>query len=523
MGWGALVNQQTMHRGAAHVDPNGPHRVVFIITFAPRPQFGKNQVETRMIGQGGSYSLHWTQWGHTLSDFRDSDRYMQQPWRTLRSFGFYKPPGRRWGWDWFSQSTGRIANNELGFYYDDLVKMMAVDGGGEGGGLPGIPRKLQGEIPPHDEGSEAVWVKFYSDTLKKCRQALIQLNVVAGVTYLALVIGCSFIFSSSSSRRRAMNVFSGVARLAAGHALVLLVAWYCIKRADNSTWGKNLRSGRLYTWPKLPHALAPALQTTTLPTLDDIMIFDDMQSEYMASFNEVLDVFHPGNKAWSRMVSDNSAGYDSLPAALQTHVCKSMLDWSFFQQGRRVLVKNAESQWARATNKIKMRFCNKEMMKQANPFVKQAIRQIDFQMTECKFGFFRDASMHQNYRYIPGRLIELQDRIMGFSSPVRSKSELGPFTGIPKIASPIKKFSSTWNAGPRNTLLPDLIPHRTSSFPPEPKIDSSKWIEQGDDVEATYGDFMYGTSNQAPCSAFLMICSIFSNLAPSSYLLSFPS
>lgn len=64
MGYGALVNQQTMHRGAAHQDPNGPHRVVFILTFAPRPLYDNKHVETRMIGQGGSYSLHWTHWGH---------------------------------------------------------------------------------------------------------------------------------------------------------------------------------------------------------------------------------------------------------------------------------------------------------------------------------------------------------------------------------------------------------------------------------------------------------------------------
>jgi hypothetical protein len=100
MGYGTLINQQLMHRGMAHTDPDGPHRVVFILTFAPRPQFGDQQVEMRSIGQGGSYSLHYAQWGHTLRDFANPTKYMKMPWRFLRSMGVYKPRGRQWGWDY---------------------------------------------------------------------------------------------------------------------------------------------------------------------------------------------------------------------------------------------------------------------------------------------------------------------------------------------------------------------------------------------------------------------------------------
>lgn len=94
MGAGALVNQQTTHRGEAHT--KGPYRVVFILTFAPRPRVGPFTVETRMIGTSGSYSLHWSQWGHTLSDFRDPKRHMK--WRSLRSLALYKSKDRYWGW-----------------------------------------------------------------------------------------------------------------------------------------------------------------------------------------------------------------------------------------------------------------------------------------------------------------------------------------------------------------------------------------------------------------------------------------
>jgi len=141
MGWGALVNQQTNHRGAAHRDPNGPERVLFIITFAPRPRFGDKEVETRMISTGGSYSLHWSQWGHTLKDVQNAIRYMPQPWRFLRAMGLYKPPGSDWGWDYVSQSSGRIANDgEEGFTRDHYEKFI------KDRGFKILPSWLYGEV-----------------------------------------------------------------------------------------------------------------------------------------------------------------------------------------------------------------------------------------------------------------------------------------------------------------------------------------------------------------------------------------
>lgn len=119
MGWGALLNQQTTHKGGAHTDPNGPHRVVFIITFAPRPRTGSLEVETRMIAKGGTYSLHWTQWGHTYADFARPEHFMKQPWRTLKSLGIYKSRGSDWGWDFLTQSVGRMANGEAGFSQEE--------------------------------------------------------------------------------------------------------------------------------------------------------------------------------------------------------------------------------------------------------------------------------------------------------------------------------------------------------------------------------------------------------------------
>ena len=115
LGHGIFMNQQLTHRGGAHRDPNGPQRVIFILTFAPRPRvFSPHKtVETRKIGLGGSYSQHFSQWGHTLSDYQQPLKYMTQPYRTLRSLCIYNNHDNgQWGWDYVTVCTGSLANDD---------------------------------------------------------------------------------------------------------------------------------------------------------------------------------------------------------------------------------------------------------------------------------------------------------------------------------------------------------------------------------------------------------------------------
>lgn len=112
-GWGALVNQQTTHKGMGHTKKDGLDRVVIIATFAPRPQTFR-QLETRIIAQGGSYSLAWSQWGHTFSDFIHADQRMWEPLKTMRALGLWKGAG----WNWIAVTSMRIANDDNGYVND---------------------------------------------------------------------------------------------------------------------------------------------------------------------------------------------------------------------------------------------------------------------------------------------------------------------------------------------------------------------------------------------------------------------
>lgn len=109
-GWGAFVNQQTTHKGMGHFKKGGLDRVVLIATFAPRPEY-KRGLETRMLGQGGSYSIKWDHYGHTFSDFVYSETRMTRIKRIMRSFGLLKGNG----WNIISVASMRISNNDNGY------------------------------------------------------------------------------------------------------------------------------------------------------------------------------------------------------------------------------------------------------------------------------------------------------------------------------------------------------------------------------------------------------------------------
>ena len=109
-GWGALLNQQTIHKGMGHTKEGGLDRVVIIATFAPKPQTSHGRLETRMIGQGGSYSLKWDHWGHTFSDFVYSETRMTPMKRIMRSLGLLKGNG----WNMITVASMRMSNDDNG-------------------------------------------------------------------------------------------------------------------------------------------------------------------------------------------------------------------------------------------------------------------------------------------------------------------------------------------------------------------------------------------------------------------------
>ncbi|GKY91461.1 hypothetical protein MPSEU_000118400 [Mayamaea pseudoterrestris] len=442
LGSGALLNQQLMHRGEAHIDPNGPLRVLFIVTFAPRPRFGKFQLETRSLAQGGSYSLHWQQWGHTLRDLVNVSKHMSKPWRFLRSMGFWKPWGRHWGWDYVTTASARISNSEVGFHYHELLDMLKYNQ------FSWVPKHLHGNVPDALDDSRDIWVPFYTSTLYKCRKAL-----------------------------EWIHVSTVASRLVTDHLAIYYFGELLFNKIEKSTYDKNLRSGRLFQWPPSPPHYALELPGT-LPSNNDILIADDMQSEYMASYTEVLDVVHPGNKAWYSLIQHYTPGYDALASQDQAEQCSLLVEWSRHQNSR-MLVKNRQNQWAVATQAIALRFCHKAMMKMANPYLRMIIHQLDSLRMETKFGYLRETQMHQ--RFIPYYLHDLQDRVLTMPS-VKPLNKLIRLRGSESIrqmhnflsGAPTLKLSKR-----ADTLVDKLSTTKITSTP-------QSNFQVGEKVEAAY-------------------------------------
>lgn len=410
MGAGALVNQQTTHRGEAHTD--GPHRVVFILTFAPRPRVRPFTVETRMIGVSGSYSLHWSQWGHTLSDFRQPLRHMR--WRILRSLGLYKSKDRYWGWvsctpgflqtqssiwmqDYVTSSLMRITHEEFGFGEDDLEDFLKK------GGMKWLPRFLQGSTSFKEGSTEPLWTIYLRNTVKRCQALFVSAH---GIILIGNLVRGAY--------PKIKQFLSFVAVI---HIIWLLGFRQLDKGIQKTVWARNIRN-KLSN--RVPDGMSLALESsrTTLPTTTDIMRFDKMKSQYMHSFEQVLEVAHPGNEAFRSSIEHYKTGYGMLTRNLQRQM---RLNIGEALNGQRVLAQTRSSGWAEVSTVDRDMFLHEALL--SFDVQRQLLREVAFLLSESQFGYHRNSAMHKIH--IPELLANLRHvllKVEAFSTTIYTLS-----------------------------------------------------------------------------------------------------
>jgi hypothetical protein len=482
LGYGALVNQQTTHRGSAYTDPAAMERVVFILTFAPRPLTAPHTVESRLIGTAGSYSLHWSQWGHTLSDFQQPLERMPQPWRTLRSLGIYNAR-RHWGWDYITVSSGRITYSDTGFTDSDLEDFLSK------GGFPWLPRQLQGNMTWDDENSEITngWVTFLRDTLAKCKDASFRLYIASLVGYMGLSLLLIMFFWKQQTLSRGLATH--FVRLVILHAVVLLVGWSIQRRVVKSTWGRNIKSQRIFSAAHGRLSLAPSTPATLINE-NDILILEGMQSKSMSSFTRVLEVFHPGNKEWNDLVQFFAPMYDQASQVLQHQICQRLLQVTQ-QESRRILIKNNRFNWAVATPELSHLFCHKSLIQRSSHYMHDAIQSLDFLISESRHGYWRNTSLQRNY--IAPFVFNLRNQVMKRNSSLalhlsraKKKDESKPsfpfvvYSFVPKRSV----MESEKRDGPRGVDIPPIVTGH------EPFLGA--WLQEGDVAEASFGALKNG-------------------------------
>jgi hypothetical protein len=513
LGTGAFVNQMTTHSGMAHTDPNAPHRVVFILTFAPRPLVSTSSsfsVETRNIGVSGSYSLHWSQWGHTLYDFRDPlERMAKYPiQRVMQSLGIYKPKHSQWGWDFITVNSCRIANSDTGYTVDDLDEFV------EQGGFPWLPKQLQGTV-----NESTGWVDFLMETLQNCIQASRQVYVavLAGAVSVNLLHALFWRSEGRGSNpgRIVFTLFRNLVRLLLIHGIVLVFIWAVDQRIENSVWARNIRSKKSFA---IPESLAqtPDLPAT-LPTLNDVLILEGMQSEYLASFQHVLEVAHPGNNEWNEHVAYYSTGNHQWSSQLQKQVCQSLLG-KLELRHQRILIQNKDSNWAEVTESRKQWFCHKSLLKKSNPWISKAVQQLDYLLSEARMGYWRETALQR--RFISKRLVLLQDEILHFSrESIPNGNDVnhgGTWSNPWQVSAMIQHRQSARLSLPKDKRMPFCRPtHSRSSSIPSTQSNVVRsapvvsYVNVGDIVEATFLDDQRGTyETQSVLCPFLLLCSV---------------
>jgi hypothetical protein len=504
MGFGALVNQQTTHRGPAHTGKNQPERVLFILTFAPRPRYGYHQVETRMLGSGGSYSLHWSQWGHTLQDFADPERRMSYVWRHLKSLGIYKPWGHDWGWDYTTVASQRMVGDELGFNGDDVKDQVQNKGK-----FNWIPTFLHGSIKSLQHESADIWTTFLIETVENVQAFARQWYRNLLVTYLVVFLAGNALLHEmgivSNSHMRAIQCVRRVAMLHGGLALFTLLYYRSISRGS---WARNIRQGLHLQGPD--YNFAPVLPAT-LPNEQDVLIFDDLQAPFLASTAYVYDYTHPGNSVWKGMTRSYARGFGSLPANVKTDLCSDLVQWQKVEHSSRILIKNSINEWSVAPDKITNRICHKQLWSIDNHQKAYAVQWIDFLIAELRYGYWRETIMNRKHMY--PWLVQLQDKILAFEWTPSGHKTTDVLWQAPSKHSFVQVFHLSTIANTRMVALRQKIMssisstgmQSRSSLPPALNAQEpyeAAWLQEGNIVEANYNSYTGGTCYVLPVLTF---------------------
>jgi hypothetical protein len=477
-GYGALVNQQLLHRGTEHQMEGGPERVLFILTFAPRPRFGKNQVETRMIGHSGSYSIKWNQWGHTLSDFGAAKTEMMEPFKTARSLGLYAPSVDAWGWDLVTTASMRIANADAMYTKDDLEEFVT-----EKEGIWWLPVFLKEPLEDEDGWSE--WIVRQTVKIQEFLRDAYKYAFGGYAALMTLMHFVVWLLPSIGSR----NVLGrAVVRLMITHGIMALAVYLVLNRVENGQWAKNIKYGKAYVGvykAGKPRAFG------TIPFVTDVLKSDRYSSPYLTSYNKMLDATHPGNQVWADVTSHHANGFSKLSTPIQRDLCANLVHLTKLLEYGRMLTQNEEGNWAEMSGKEAVRACHKDMMMldHTNDIASRIIVHLDYMISETRHGVWRDQAIHKVH--MRDFLIKLQDKVMGLPPPkvsVLRKSVAGFNTNLTASNTTIRvKFLAV--PPPPSRAIIEPFEHRLPVPEPLPQMEppyAGAWIKEGDIVDGQY-------------------------------------
>ena len=395
-GYGVLQNQHTYHRGPAHRDEHGDHRVLFILTFAPRPAA---RAESRMIGQGGSYSIRWDMWGFTLNDLGHATTRMAWPWAPLKALGLYRFPGSNWGWDFPAIVSMRIATEDTGYTFDDLDSYIE---NGEPSWLPSpIRAKAADEV-----SEEGGWEDYLIACVDESRHILQKVNMITLALYLGLTVLLSFLQLASARRKNTkpkVFISSALARLVLTHGLIALSAYLALRYIANTPWAKDIDHGRQFTSAVGPTSdflkreMSKSSLRPTLPRKNDAMFSIRYDGENYGSINRFMD-YHPGNLRLDSIIGHFTGNEDgnmrALPTSVQECIVQTILG-EMKREDRRILVQTGDGGWTVMNPSESYHLITRELLKANDKLLSTLDAKISLMISKARYGELRSTTMAQ--------------------------------------------------------------------------------------------------------------------------------
>jgi len=472
-----LMNMNTWHRGEAHVDPEGGDRVMLILTFVPKPQ---SHSESRQMSQGITFSLRWDMWGHTLYDLADAKNRMSQPWATLRALGLYKPKDAEWGLDYITSSSHRIANEDNGFREDQLEEYL------ESGGFPLLPKFLHGEM-----GEDDKWLDYYFRTVVRCEVFFKFASYFGFIFYFsaqALILITRVALKRESKRSSLRRFFWSIVPFLITHGILYGLYKMSIQHVDGTQWAKDITANRRYTNP-FTIAVPDAYEGPSVyPHREDVLFETRYKSSFLAMYNDFV-MGHPGNRQWKELLESTAplyVSYKGLPKIFLEHLPEFMVS-SIESQQRRFLFQKGKSRWIKLSKDDALEYNGRQLRIHSNKVLRHIYQELEFLMSECISGHFRDLAMtiYDIYPYLhdlADRLLAIEDEKLN-PSFVREPSESeadSPSRSTSLLRRSMKLPLPATNA--KFVRRPSIL--HVGELPGEPE--AGAWRSDGDIIEARY-------------------------------------
>ena len=436
---------------------------------------------SRTVGQGGSYSLLWHQWGHTFSDFLHADKRMTEPQKTFRSLGLIRGNG----WNYISTLSMRMANEDTEMRPDSLEELL------EEGGLWFLPRSWQDVKDSDSDISE--YHAFAIGVLKRVESEFKRFYLLGVGAYLAvfcLLVALQRSLGLGTVRQRSNS--SVALRLAVRflvlHGAIVVLAWSGLTAVEDSYWGKSIRNRKSF---RIPVSESDDPAPGTIPNWADVLSVSEYSSEYLASYARVLEYAHPGNSHWRTITGMFGPAYVSLAPSMKRSFCATLV--TEVREFRRFLRQDEERFWSEITAPEELHeLCDRDLTIASDPMLETMMSRITSLRSETKFGKFRETAMQT--RTIPGYLRRWEDRFFGRDSNNENNNKKRITTLSSSFARKRAMFGSVICSPARSESPLTTVRHPSSYFrgdylPPQPErmepFDNA-WLQEGDRVMAWF-------------------------------------